>query len=50
MLRNALIPVLTVTGPIAAALVTGSFIVEQLFSIPGIGPAFVNSIRRATTA
>jgi len=44
MLRNALIPVLTVTGPIAAALVTGSFIVEQLFSIPGIGRAFVTSI------
>jgi len=44
MLRNAFIPVLTVTGPIAAALVTGSFIVEQLFSIPGIGRAFVTSI------
>ncbi len=44
MLRNALIPVLTVTGPIAAALVTGSFIVEQLFAIPGIGRAFVTGI------
>jgi oligopeptide transport system permease protein len=44
MLRNALIPVLTVTGPIAAALVTGSFIIEQLFAIPGIGRAFVTSI------
>lgn len=44
MLRNALIPVLTVTGPIAAALVTGSFIVEQLFAIPGIGRAFVTAI------
>jgi oligopeptide transport system permease protein len=44
ILRNALIPVLTVTGPIAAALVTGSFIVEQLFAIPGIGRAFVTSI------
>jgi oligopeptide transport system permease protein len=45
MLRNALIPMLTVTGPIAAALVTGSFIVEDLFSIPGIGFQFVASIR-----
>src|SRR3990172_4584542 len=46
MLRNALIPVLTVTGPIAAALVTGSFIVEWVFSIHGIGFAFVTSIRQ----
>jgi oligopeptide transport system permease protein len=43
-LRNALIPVLTVIGPIAAMLVTGSFLVEQLFSIPGIGRTFVTSI------
>ncbi len=44
MLRNALIPVLTVIGPVAAMLVTGSFIIEQLFAIPGIGRAFVTSI------
>jgi len=44
MLRNALIPVLTVIGPIAAALVTGSFIVEELFAVPGIGRTFVTSI------
>jgi oligopeptide transport system permease protein len=44
MLRNALIPVLTVTGPIAATLVTGSFVIEQLFSIPGAGLAYVTSI------
>jgi len=44
MLRNALIPVLTVTGPVAAMLVTGSFVVEQLFAIPGVGRTFVNSI------
>lgn len=43
-LRNALIPVLTVIGPVAAMLVTGSFIVEELFAIPGIGRAFVSSI------
>ncbi len=43
-LRNALIPVLTVIGPLAAVLVTGSFIVEELFAIPGVGRAFVTSI------
>jgi oligopeptide transport system permease protein len=43
-LRNALIPVLTVIGPIAAVLVTGTFIVEQLFSVPGMGRLFVNSM------
>jgi oligopeptide transport system permease protein len=44
MLRNALIPVLTVSGPLAATLVTGSFVVEHVFSIPGIGFEFVNSM------
>lgn len=43
-LRNALIPVLTVIGPLAAVLVTGSFIVEELFAIPGVGRAFVTSV------
>ena len=43
-LRNALIPILTVTGPIMAGLVTGSFIVEQVFAIPGIGRLFVHSV------
>ena len=44
MLRNALIPVLTIIGPLAAMMVTGSFIVEQLFAIPGMGRTFVTSI------
>ena len=43
-LRNALIPVLTVIGPLAAVLVTGSFIVEELFAVPGVGRAFVTSV------
>ncbi len=43
-LRNAAIPILTVSGPILAALVTGSFIVEQVFEVPGIGRAFVDSV------
>jgi len=44
LVRNGLIPVLTVLGPVAAALVTGSFIIEYLFDIPGIGRYFVTSI------
>ena len=43
-LRNAAIPILTVIGPIAAALVTGSFIIEQLFAVPGTGRLFVISV------
>ncbi|MBI5946569.1 MAG: ABC transporter permease [Chloroflexi bacterium] len=42
--KNALIPVLTVLGPIFAGLVTGSFIVERAFAIPGLGTTFVNSV------
>lgn len=43
-LRNAMFPVLSALGPLTAGLVTGSFIVEQLFSIPGLGRAFVHSV------
>jgi oligopeptide transport system permease protein len=43
-LPNAAIPVLTIAGPIAAALITGSFIVEHLFSVPGTGTLLVQSI------
>jgi oligopeptide transport system permease protein len=43
-LRNAAIPIVTLLGPIILALVTGSFIVEQLFSIPGSGRLFVQSV------
>ena len=38
MLRNALIPVVTILGPALAALVTGSFIIETMFGFPGSGP------------
>jgi oligopeptide transport system permease protein len=44
VLKNSLIPVVTALGPTFAFLVTGSFITETLFSIPGIGRAFVTSI------
>jgi len=44
VLRNAILPVITVLGPIAAALLTGTFIVEQIFNVPGLGKFFVQSI------
>lgn len=44
ILKNALIPVLTLIGPLMANLVTGSFVIEFIFSIPGIGQQFVTSI------
>ncbi|RJO60545.1 MAG: ABC transporter permease [Dehalococcoidia bacterium] len=44
ILRNAMIPVVTIAGPELAALVTGSFIIESLFSIPGIGRLFVQGV------
>lgn len=43
-LRNALLPVVTYIGPLTAGVVTGSFIVEQIFAIPGLGKHFVTSI------
>jgi oligopeptide transport system permease protein len=42
--RNSLIPVVTVAGPELANLITGSFIIENLFAIPGIGRLFVQGI------
>lgn len=43
-LRNALLPVVSYIGPLAASLLTGSFIVESIFAIPGLGRYFVTSI------
>ncbi len=43
-LKNALIPVVTVLGPLFAALVTGTFVTETIFGIPGMGRYFVTSI------
>jgi len=43
-LRNALLPVITYLGPLTAGVVTGSFIVEQIFAVPGLGKHFVQSI------
>lgn len=43
-LRNSLIPLLTLLGPLAVALMTGSLVVENIFAIPGIGEQFTKSI------
>ncbi|MBE0608132.1 MAG: ABC transporter permease [Dehalococcoidia bacterium] len=42
--KNALIPVLTVLGPIFAGLITGSLVIERFFAIPGLGGEFVRSV------
>ena len=44
MFRNALIPIVTILGPAAADLVTGSIIIETIFNAPGLGREFVESI------
>jgi len=44
-IRNALLPVLTVLGPLAARLVTGTFVIEQIFAIPGLGRHYVTSMQ-----
>lgn len=43
-LRNAIMPVITVLGPIAASVLTGAFVVENIFNIPGMGKFFVLAI------
>jgi oligopeptide transport system permease protein len=43
-LRNALLPVLSYLGPLTSALLVGSFIVESIYSIPGLGQWYVNSV------
>jgi oligopeptide transport system permease protein len=43
-LRHSLIPVLTVMGPLTAALLTGSFVVEYVFAIPGMGRFFITAV------
>ncbi|MCT4509387.1 MAG: ABC transporter permease [Tepidibacter sp.] len=43
-LKNALIPIVTYIGPLAAGLLTGSFVIEKIFAVPGLGRSFVESI------
>lgn len=44
VLRNAIMPVITVLGPLFAGLITGSIVIESIFAVPGLGQYFVNSI------
>jgi ABC-type dipeptide/oligopeptide/nickel transport system permease component len=43
-LRNSLLPILTILGPLLAAVLTGTFVVEWVFAVPGLGDAFVTSV------
>ena len=43
-LRNSLIPVITLLGPLTAYLVSGTFVVEYIFAIPGMGRHFINAV------
>ncbi|MFE8700379.1 oligopeptide ABC transporter permease [Cytobacillus sp. FJAT-54145] len=43
-MRNALIPVITVLGPLAVGLMTGSLVIEKIFGIPGLGEQFVKAV------
>jgi oligopeptide transport system permease protein len=40
-IRNALFPILTILGPVVASVLTGSFVVETIFAVPGLGRHFV---------
>jgi len=44
ILRNAMAPMITILGPLTAALVTGSFVVEFIFSVPGMGKFFITAV------
>jgi oligopeptide transport system permease protein len=43
--RNAVLPVFTFLGPASAAALTGSFVIEYIFEIPGLGQHFVNGVK-----
>ncbi|HHX87517.1 MAG TPA: ABC transporter permease, partial [Firmicutes bacterium] len=42
--RNAILPVVTILGPLVASILTGTFIIERIFAIPGLGRYFVDTI------
>jgi len=44
-IRNAILPVVVYIGPLFAAILTGSFVIENIFGIPGLGQFFVNSVQ-----
>ncbi|MBE7002879.1 MAG: ABC transporter permease [Ruminococcaceae bacterium] len=44
-IRNAIMPVITILGPIVAAVLTGTFVIESVFAIPGMGKYYVESVQ-----
>lgn len=44
ILRNSMIPIVTMTGPAIAGIFAGSFVIEKIFSIPGLGAYYVNAV------
>jgi oligopeptide transport system permease protein len=44
VLRNAMIPLVTVMAPLTIYIITGSLVIEQIFAVPGIGEQFVQSV------
>lgn len=44
-IRNAIMPVITILGPTVAAVLTGTFVIESLFAIPGMGKYYVESVQ-----
>ena len=43
-IRNAIMPVMTILGPTVAAVLTGTFVIEAIFAIPGMGKYYVESV------
>ena len=43
-MKNSMIPVITILGPLVVGVVTGTFVVEQIFGIPGMGKFFITSV------
>lgn len=44
-IRNAIMPIITVLGPITASVLTGTFVIESIFAIPGMGKYYVTSVQ-----
>ena len=44
-IRNAIMPVITIMGPTVAAVLTGTFVIESIFAIPGLGKYYVESVQ-----
>jgi oligopeptide transport system permease protein len=44
-IRNAILPVITILGPVTAAILTGTFIIESIYAVPGMGKFYVAGIQ-----